>query len=66
MLVHDLRGGKRFVPHHMVTVKGLLRLLVEEEWGKHSTKVSASRAFNSISILPRESWLAAAALFVQF
>ena len=31
MLVHDLRGGKRYVPHHMVTIKDLLRLLVEEE-----------------------------------
>ena len=28
MLVHDLRGGKRYVPHHMVTIKDLLRLLV--------------------------------------
>ena len=65
MLVHDLRGGKRFVPHHMVTVKDLLRLLVEEEWSKHSTKVAATRAFNNISILRRESWLVAAARFVQ-
>ena len=38
MLVHDLRGGKRYVPHHMVTIKDLLRLVVEEEWRKHSTK----------------------------
>ena len=38
MLVDDLRGGKRYVPHHMVTIKDLLRLLVEEEWRKHSTK----------------------------
>ena len=66
MLVHDLRGGKRYVPHHMVTTKDLLRLLVEEEWRKYSTKVAATRAFNNISILPRESWLAAAARFVQF
>ena len=66
MLVHDLRGGKRYVPHHMVTIKDLLRLLVEEEWRKHSTKVAATLAFNNISIFPRESWLAAAARFVQF
>ena len=66
MLVHDLRGGKSYVPHHMVTIKDLLRLLVEEEWRKHSTKVAATRAFNNISILPRESWLTAAARFVQF
>ena len=31
MLVHDFRGGKRYVPHHMVTTKDPLRLLVEEE-----------------------------------
>ena len=66
MLVHDLRGGKRYVPHHMVNIKDLLRLLVEEEWRKHSTKVVATLAFNNISIFPRESWLAAAARFVQF
>ena len=66
MLIHDLRGGKRYVPHHMVTIKDLLRLLVEEEWRKHSTRVAATLAFNNISILPRESWLAAAARFVQF
>ena len=24
MLVHDLRGGKRYVPHHMVTIKDCL------------------------------------------
>ena len=28
MLVHDLRGGKRYVPHHMVTIKDLLRCLL--------------------------------------
>ena len=50
----------------MVTIKDLLCLLVEEEWRKHSTKVATTRAFNNISILPRESWLAAAARFVQF
>ena len=66
MLVHDLRGGKRYVSHHMVTTKDLLRLLVEEEWRKHSTKVAATLTFNNISILPRESWLAAVALFIQF
>ena len=66
MLVHDLRGGKRYVPHHMVTVKDLLRLLVEEEWRKHSTKAAATLAFNNITIFPKESWLAAAARFVQF
>ena len=66
MLVHDLRGGKHYVAHHMVTIKDLLRLLVEEEWRKHPTKVAATVAFNNISILPRESWLAAAAWFVQF
>ena len=55
MLVRDLRGGKRYVRHHMVTMKDLLRLLMEEVWRKHSTKVAATRAFNNISILPRES-----------
>ena len=39
---------------------------MEEEWRKHSTNVTATRAFNNISILPRESWLAAAARFGQF
>ena len=63
MLVHDLRGGKRYVQHHMVTI---IDLLVEEEWRKHSTKVAATLAFNNISISPRESWLAVAARFVQF
>ena len=48
MLVHDLWGGKRYVPHHMVTIKDLLRLLVEEKWRKHSTKVAATLAFNNI------------------
>ena len=66
VLVHDLRGGKRNVPHHMVTIKDLLRLLVEEEWRKHSTKVVATLAFNNISSFARQSWLAAAARFVQF
>ena len=66
MLVYDLRGGKRYVRYHMVTIKDLLRLLVEEEWTKHSTKVAAILAFNNISILQRESSLAAAARFVQF
>ena len=64
MLVHDLRGGKRYVPYRMVTNKDLLRLLVEEKWRKHSTKVAATLV--NISILPRESWLAVAARFVQF
>ena len=66
MLVHDLRGGKCYVPHHMVTIKDLLSLLVEEEGREHSTKVAATLAFNNISIFPRESWLAATARFVQF
>ena len=66
MLVHDLRCGKRYAPHHMVTIKDLLRLIVEEERRKHSTKVSVTLAFNNISILPREPWLAAAARFGQF
>ena len=37
-----------------------------EEWRKHSTKVAVTRAFNNISILPRESWLEAVARFIQF
>ena len=49
MLVHDLR---RYVLHQMATIKDLLRLLVEEEWRKHS-KVAATLTFNNITIFPR-------------
>ena len=38
----------RYVPHHMVTITDLLRLLEEEEWRKHSTKVAATLASNNI------------------
>jgi len=66
MLVHDIRGGKNFVPHGLVTARDLLRLLVEEEWGKIATRTAAGVAFNNIRIDKEESWLAAAGRLLQY
>lgn len=60
MLIHDLRGGKRSVPHGLVTLRDVLRLFLEEEGRKHATRFAAAQAFNDISVGSRESWLAAA------
>ena len=46
MLVHDLRGGKHYVPHHMVTIKDLLRPLGRQ----HEESVHEGGSFVGISI----------------
>ena len=65
MLIHDLRGGKRNVPHHHVALIDLLRLFVEEEGRKHATRALAARAFRNIKINLNESWLAAASRLIR-
>lgn len=65
MLVHYVRGGKRYVPHHLVTVLDLLRLAAEEEARKHATRRTAVTAFNYIALGVKEPWLAAQGRLVQ-
>ena len=60
MLVNDIRGSESFVPQGLVTARDLLRLLVEEEWGKIATRTAAGVAFNNICIDKKKSWLAVA------
>ena len=66
MPIHDIRGGKRNVPHHHVTLLDMLRLFVEEESRKHATRALSAQAFGGISINPSESWLAAASRLIRY
>eukprot|EP00752_Nemacystus_decipiens_P015642 g13959.t1 len=66
VMIHDLRGGKRSVPHHLVTVRDILRLVVEEEYPKHSTRNAAALAFDGLSLLQKESWLALSDRLVRY
>lgn len=54
------------MPHHLVTVVDPLRLVAEEEARKHATRRAAARAFNSIILGIKESWLAAKGRLVQY
>eukprot|EP00752_Nemacystus_decipiens_P005075 g4606.t1 len=66
VMIHDLRGGKSSVPHQLVTVRDILRLVVEEEYRKHSTRNAAALVFNGLSLLQKESWLAFSDRLVRY
>lgn len=66
ILVHDLRRGKFPVHYTRVTVRDLLRLVVEDESRQGAITVAARDAFQRISLKPGESWKAAAARMLQY